>query len=48
METALITRTAEISLEKEGYIKIKIVPFSVIDEDDALDNLVVVKNISSS
>ena len=40
------TRTAEISLEKEGYIKLKIIAGSVIDEEDALDNLLVVKNLS--
>lgn len=40
------TRTAEISLEKQGYIKFKIIPGSVVDEEDALDNFLVVKNLS--
>ena len=40
------TRTANISLEKEGYIKISILPGSVIDIEDALDNLLVIKNLS--
>ena len=42
----LTTRTAKISLEKEGYIKISILPGSVIDSEDALDNLLVIKNLS--
>ncbi len=41
-----ITRTAEISLEKEGYIKFKIIPGSVIDKEDALDNFLVIKTLS--
>jgi len=41
------TRTAEISLESEGYIKIKILEDSVIDEGDAIDNFLVVKNLSA-
>ncbi len=41
------TRTANISLEKEGYIKISILPGSVIDVEDALDNLLVIKNLSA-
>jgi len=40
------TRTAEISLEKEGYIKIKMIPGSVVDTEDALDNMLVIKNLS--
>ena len=40
------TRTANISLEKEGYIKISVLPGSVIDVEDALDNLLVIKNLS--
>ena len=42
------TRTAEISLEKEGYIKIKIIAGSIIDEGDALDNFLVLKNLSNN
>ncbi len=42
----LTTRTAKISLEKEGYLKISILPGSVIDTEDALDNLLVIKNLS--
>lgn len=40
------TRTANISLEKEGYIKVSILSGSVIDVEDALDNLLVIKNLS--
>lgn len=40
------TRTASISLEDEGYIRIKMLPGVVIDAEDALDNMLVVKNIS--
>ncbi|HWY13472.1 MAG TPA: hypothetical protein VN026_19240 [Bacteroidia bacterium] len=42
----LTTRTAKISLEKEGYIKISILPGSIIDTEDALDNSLVIKNLS--
>jgi plasmid stability protein len=42
----LTTRTAKISLEKEGYIKISILPDTIIDTEDALDNLLVIKNLS--
>lgn len=41
------TRTANISLEKEGYIKIKMIPGIVLDAEDALDNMLVIKNLSS-
>lgn len=41
-----ITRTAEISFEKEGYLKFKIIPGSVVDEEDALDNFLVIKTLS--
>lgn len=40
------TRTAEISIEKKGYLKIKIIPGSIIDKEDALDNFLVIKNLS--
>ncbi len=40
------TRTAEISFEEESYILIKLMPCSIIDDADALDNLLVIKNIS--
>lgn len=40
------TRTAEISFEESSYILIKLLPGSVIDEADALDNLLVIKNLS--
>ena len=33
-------------MKKEGYIKISILPDSVIDTEDALDNLLVIKNLS--
>ena len=41
------TRTAEISLDKRGFMKIKILPDSIIDVEDALDNLLVIKSFSS-
>ena len=41
------TRTANISLEKEGYIKIKMIPGIIVDAEDALDNMLVIKNISA-
>jgi len=41
------TRTAEISLDKRGFMKIKILPDSIIDVEDALDNLLVIKSYSS-
>lgn len=40
------TRTAIITLEAEGYIKIKMLPDAVVDAEDALDNMLVVKNLS--
>lgn len=43
-----ITRTARISLEEEGYIKIKMLPGNVVDAEDALDNMLVIKNLSGS
>jgi hypothetical protein len=39
------TRTANISLEKEGYLKIDMLPDVVVDAEDALDNLLVIKNL---
>jgi hypothetical protein len=44
----LITRTARITLERDGYIKIKMLSGSVVDVEDALDNLLVIKNLSES
>lgn len=44
--THFTTRTAKISLE-DGYIKIIMLPGVVIDAEDALDNLLVIKNLSS-
>jgi hypothetical protein len=41
----LTTRTAKISLEKEGYLKIDMLPDVVVDAEDALDNLLVIKNL---
>ena len=41
------TRTAKISLEEEGYIKIKIMPGNVVEAVDALDNMLVIKNLSA-
>ena len=46
-ENYFTTRTANISLEKEGYIKVSILSGSVIDVEDALDNLLVIKNLSA-
>ena len=40
------TRTAKISLE-EGYLKIAMLPGVVVDAEDALDNLLVIKNLSA-
>ena len=40
------TRTAEINLDKRGFMKIKILPDSIIDVEDALDNLLVIKSFS--
>jgi hypothetical protein len=42
------TRTAEISLENEGYILIKLLSDVIIDDADALDNLLVIKNLSGN
>jgi hypothetical protein len=42
------TRTAQISLEDDFYIKIKILPGSLIDEEDDLDNLLVTRTTSPS
>lgn len=41
------TRTAKISLEKEGYLKIDMLPDVVVDAEDALDNMLVIKNLSA-
>ena len=41
------TRTAIINLEAEGYIKIKMLSGVVVDEEDALDNMLVIKNLSA-
>ncbi|HRD37543.1 MAG TPA: hypothetical protein PLC65_02825 [Bacteroidia bacterium] len=43
-----ITRTAEISIDKQGFLRFKIIEGSVIDEEDALDNLLVIKTISEN
>ena len=42
----LTTRTAKITLEREGYIRIKMLSGAVVDSEDALDNLLVIKNLS--
>ena len=42
----LITRTAEISLEKDGFIKFKFIEGAIIDAEDALDNFLVIKTLS--
>lgn len=42
------TRTAEISFEEDSYVYVKLIPNSVIDEADALDNLLVIKTISGN
>ncbi len=41
------TRTTKISLEKEGYLKIVMLPGVIIDAEDALDNMLVIKNLSA-
>lgn len=41
------TRTAKISLEKQGYLKIAILPDVTVDAEDALDNMLVIKNLSA-
>ena len=41
------TRTAKISLEKEGYLKIVMLQGVIVDAEDALDNMLVVKNLSA-
>lgn len=41
------TRTAKISLEKEAYLKIVMLPDVVVDTEDALDNMLVIKNLSA-
>jgi hypothetical protein len=46
-DSHFITRTAKISIEKEGYLKIEMLPGVVIDVEDALDNMLVVKNLSA-
>jgi hypothetical protein len=46
-DSRFITRTAEISLEAEGYLKIRMLPGVVVDTEDALDNLLVIKNLSA-
>jgi hypothetical protein len=38
------TRTAEITEEKD-FVRITIIPGSVVDKEDALDNMLVIKNI---
>ena len=43
-----ITRTAEVSIDKQGFLRFKIIEGSVVDEEDALDNLLVTKNISEN
>lgn len=43
-----ITRTAEVSIDEQGFLRFKIIEGSVIDEEDALDNLLVIKNISGN
>ncbi len=43
----LTTRTAKISLEKEGYLKIQMLPDIILDAEDALDNMLVIKNLSA-
>ena len=40
------TRTAKISLEKEGYLRIVMLSDVTVDAEDALDNMLVVKNLS--
>jgi hypothetical protein len=46
-DSYFITRTAQISLEEEGYIKVKMLPNNVVDVEDALDNMLVIKNLSA-
>lgn len=46
--SSCITHTAEIKLDDRGFLYIKILPDSCIDEEDALDNLLVIKNMSKN
>lgn len=43
-----ITRTAEVSLDPKGFLRFRILSGSIIDEEDALDNLLVIKTISGN
>lgn len=48
MQTShFVTRTAEISLDKKGYLKIKMLRDKIVDAEDALDNMLVIKNLSA-
>ena len=40
------TRTAEITLDKRGFIRFSVLPDAVIDAEDALDNFLVIKTLS--
>ena len=47
MQTShFVTRTAEISLDEKGYLKIKMLRDKIVDAEDALDNMLVIKNLS--
>jgi hypothetical protein len=43
---AIITRTCEISLDKFGILHVKILNGVVIDKEDAIDNFLVVRNLT--
>lgn len=47
-DISCITRTAEIGKDSLGFIRIKIIPGSVLDEGDAIDNFLVIKNLSDN
>lgn len=42
------TRTAEIRIDSNGFLVFKIKPGSVIDEEDALDNFLVIKTLTKN
>lgn len=45
-ETHFNTRTARISLEEGNFLKIVMLPNVIVDAEDAIDNLLVIKNLS--
>ncbi len=47
-DISCITRTAEIGRDSLGFIRIRILPGSVLDDADAIDNFLVIKNLSDN